>query len=332
MVARGQAGLESALHDVERLGGKAIASPTDAADPDAVEAAAQKVEDTFGPIDIWVNDAFTSVFSPFHEMTAADFKRVTEVTYLGYVYGTMSALRRMKPRDRGTSVQVGSVLAYRGIPLQSAYCAAKHAIQGFTESVRAELYHDKSNVWITMVQMPAVNTPQFSWIKSRLPRKAQPVPPMYQPEVAAEAVYWAAHHRKRQLFVGASTAIVLTGNKFLPGFGDYYLGRTGFDSQQYDGARDPDQPENLYHLADEDRDYGAHGAFDTRATSRSYELWASEHLGLVVVAALAWPRPRWPASPPCYTGAAGTLVFTTGVTRCEDAQLGETLSQLGSRI
>ncbi len=284
LVARGHAGLDGALRDVEQLGGKAIMIPTDVADADAVEAAAQKVEDTFGPIDIWVNDAFTSVFSPVHEMTPDDFKRVTEVTYLGYVYGTLAALKRMRPRDRGTIVQVGSALAYRGIPLQAAYCAGKHAIQGFTESLRAELYHYKSNVWITMVQMPAVNTPQFSWVKSRLPRKAQPVPPIYQPEVAAEAIYWAAHHRKRQMFVGGSTAIVLTGNKFLPGFGDFYLGRTGFDSQQYDGARDPNQPENLYQPADDNRDYGAHGNFDSRATSKSYELWASEHLGLVVAA------------------------------------------------
>ena len=286
LIARGHAGLEGALHDVRALGGEGIILPVDVADPNAVDDAAQKVEDTFGPIDIWVNDAFTSIFSPFSEISPQDYKRVTEVSYLGFVYGTMAALKRMKPRDRGTIVQVGSALAYRGIPLQSAYCGAKHAIQGFTESLRTELYHDKSNVWITMAQMPAVNTPQFSWVKSKLPRKAQPVPPIYQPEVAAEAVYWLAHHHKRQMFVGGSTAIVVTGNKFFPGIGDHYLARTGFDSQQYDGHRDPNQPENLYHPADQNKDYGAHGAFDDRAIDKSYELWASEHLIPIVGAAV----------------------------------------------
>ena len=286
LIARGEAGLQGAKDDVERLGGKAIILPTDIADPEAVEKAAQKIEETFGPIDIWVNVAFTSVFSEFMGITPDEFKRVTEVAYLGYVYATRAALKRMLPRDRGTIVQVGSALAYRGIPLQSAYCGAKHAIQGFTESVRAELLHNKSNVWITMLQMPAVNTPQFSWVLSKLPRKAQPVPPIYQPEVPARAVYWAAHHRKRQMFVGLSTAIVVNGNKFFPWLGDLYLARTGFDSQQYDGHRDPDAPVNLWEPADKTKDYGAHGAFDDRSEDRSRELWASEHLGLVVGAGL----------------------------------------------
>ncbi len=194
LLARGHAGLEGAKADVEKLGGKALIIPTDVADADQVEAAASQVEEIFGPIDIWINVAMASVFSPFKEMKPEEFKRVTEVTYLGQVYGTMAALHRMLPRDKGRIIQVGSALAYRGIPLQSAYCGSKHAIQGFTESVRCELIHDKSNVKITMVQLPAVNTPQFSWVKSRLPDKAQPVPPIYQPEVIADAVSYVTDH------------------------------------------------------------------------------------------------------------------------------------------
>src|ERR687886_2704359 len=202
LISRGRVGLEGAKKEVESFGGKALVLPTDVADAGAVEAAAQKVEEEFGPIDIWVNNAMVSVFSPVKEMTPEEFKRVTEVTYLGYVHGTLAALRRMLPRDRGTILQVGSALCYRGIPLQAAYCAAKHAIQGFTESLRCELIHDRSNVKITMVQMPALNTPQFAWSKSRMPRKAQPVPPIYQPEVAADAIVWAAHHERPELYVG----------------------------------------------------------------------------------------------------------------------------------
>ena len=205
LLARGEAGLEGARRDVEAAGGRALAIPTDVADPEAVEAAAERIERELGPIDVWVNNAMVSVFSPFKEMEAAEFRRTTEVTYLGQVYGTMAALKRMLPRDRGTVVHVGSALAYRGIPLQSAYCGAKHAIQGFTESVRAELLHDGSNVRITMVQMPALNTPQFGWVKSRLPHQAQPVPPIYQPEVAAGAIFHAAYHYRPEWFVGAST-------------------------------------------------------------------------------------------------------------------------------
>src|SRR5437867_1380144 len=204
LLARGHAGLEGARRDVEELGGKALVLPTDVADPEQVETAAARVEEAFGPIDIWVNDAMTSVFSPFKEMTPEEYKRVTEVTYLGTVYGTLAALRRMLPRDQGRIIQIGSALAYRGIPLQSAYCGAKHAIQGFTESVRSELIHDKSNVKITMLQMPALNTPQFEWVKSRLPYQAQPVPPIYQPEVAAEFIYCAAHYYCREMYVGGS--------------------------------------------------------------------------------------------------------------------------------
>ncbi len=228
-----------------------------------------------GPIDVWVNDAMTSVFAPFKEITAKEFKRVTEVTYLGFVYGTLAALKRMLPRNRGTIVQVGSALAYRGIPLQSAYCGAKHAILGFTESVRCELIHDHSNVWVTMVQMPALNTPQFGWVKSRLPRKPQPVPPIYEPEVAAKAIYFAAHTRRRQVYVGIPTVVAIEGNKVLPGLGDRYLGETGYDSQMTDQPADPNRPDNLW--APLPGDYGAHGTFGPRAHKRSVQLWATMH-------------------------------------------------------
>jgi NAD(P)-dependent dehydrogenase (short-subunit alcohol dehydrogenase family) len=277
LVARGHEGLEGARQDVERAGGKALVIPTDVSNPDQVEAAAQKVEETFGPIDIWINDAMASVFSPVREMTPEEFKRVTEVTYLGYVYGTMAALRRMLPHNQGRIIQIGSALAYRGIPLQAAYCGAKHAIQGFTESLRTELIHDKSNVKITMVQLPAVNTPQFSWVKSRLPHKAQPVPPIYQPEVIADAVTWVADHYRRQLFVGLSTVIVIQANKIVPAIGDWYLGKTGFKSQQTNEPENPNRPNNLYGPVDENRDHGAHGSFDERAIQKSWQLWADTH-------------------------------------------------------
>ena len=212
LLARGPDGLEAARIEVEDAGGRALVLPTDVADADAVEAAASAVEQTFGPIDIWINNAMVSVFSPVREMTAAEFRRVTEVTYLGIVHGTLAALRRMLSRDRGTIVQVGSALAYRGTPLQSAYCGAKHAVQGFTESLRSELLHDGSRVRVTMVQLPALNTPQFSWVKSRLPREPQPVPPIFQPEVAARAIYWSAHHHRRELSIGLPTVAAIWGN------------------------------------------------------------------------------------------------------------------------
>src|SRR5437763_7977482 len=232
LVARGHEGLEGARRDVEELGGKALVLPTDVAEASQVEAAAARVEQTFGPIAIWINDAMTTVFSPAKEMTSEEYQRVTEVTYLGTVYGTLAALHRMLPRNLGKIIQIGSALAYRGIPLQSAYCGAKHAIQGFTESVRSELIHDRSNIKITMVQLPAVNTPQLGWVKSRLPHKAQPVPPIYQPEMIADAVTWVADHYRRQLFIGGSTVIVIQGDKLAPGFGAWYVGKTGYTAQQ----------------------------------------------------------------------------------------------------
>jgi NAD(P)-dependent dehydrogenase (short-subunit alcohol dehydrogenase family) len=284
LLARGEAGLEGAKREVEAAGGRALAIPADVADPAAVEAAAERIERELGPIAVWVNDAMVSVFSPFKEMTAEEFRRVTEVTYLGQVYGTMAALKRMLPRDRGAVVNVGSALAYRGIPLQSAYCGAKHAIQGFTESVRCELLHDGSNVTISMVQMPALNTPQFGWVKSRLPHTGQPVPPIYQPEVAAEAIYHAAYHYRREWYVGLSTCIAIIGNKLAPSVGDWYLARTGFASQQTNEPRDPQQPNNLWQPVDEEHDHGAHGTFGDKAKSRSMQLWATQRRGVLAAA------------------------------------------------
>lgn len=278
LLARGEAGLAGAVTEIEEAGGTAIWIPTDVSDPDAVEAAANTVEEKLGPIDVWVNAAFTSIFAPFAEITAAEYARATEVSYLGYVYGTMAAIRRMTTRDRGTIVQVGSALAYRGIPLQSAYCGAKHAIQGFNESLRCELLHDHSGIKTTMVQMPAVNTTQFSWVMSRLPNQAQPVPPIYQPEVAARGVLWAADHpERREYWVGASTAATLIGNAVLPGVLDRILARTGYKSQQTSQPRSPHQPENLWQPADLYVDFGSHGIFDSRSISRSQQLWASHH-------------------------------------------------------
>jgi NAD(P)-dependent dehydrogenase (short-subunit alcohol dehydrogenase family) len=297
LIARGQDGLEGAAREVESFGGRALVLPVDVADAGAVYAAAERVERELGPIDIWVNDAMTSVFSPIKEMTPEEFKRVTEVTYLGYVYGTLAALKFMLPRDRGTIVHVGSALAYRSIPLQAAYCASKHAVLGFYASLRTELIHDRSNVRTTMVQMPALNTPQFGWVRSRLPRKAQPVPPIYQPEVAARLIYHAAHHpEKREYYASWSVLKAIFGNKLAPGYADRYLAKHGYDAQQYDGAADPTRADNLYEpLAG---DHGAHGAFDERAKSWSVEAWLEENarkvavgLGLGVLGA-AWTLGR----------------------------------------
>ncbi|MBG0561725.1 SDR family oxidoreductase [Actinoplanes aureus] len=284
LLARGEEGLEGAADDVRRAGGTALPLEVDVADFAAVDAAADRIEKELGPIELWVNNAFSSVFAPFAEIEMDEFARTTEVTYLGYVHGTRAALSRMQPRDRGAIVQVGSALAYRGIPLQSAYCGAKHAVQGFTESLRVELLHERSNVHVTMVQMPAVNTPQFRWVLSRLGRNAQPVPPIYQPEVAARAVLYAADHpRRREYWVGGSTALTLAANAVAPGLLDRYLARSGYDGQQTDERRDPDQPANLWSPADGPggRDAGAHGAFDEDAKSRSLQLWASQHHGLL---------------------------------------------------
>src|SRR5215471_17802421 len=264
LIARGEAGLGGAAHEVEQAGGRALAVSADVADCEQVTEAARQIEERLGPIDIWVNVAFTSVFAPFTEIAAEEFRRVTEVSYLGFVHGTMAALSRMRPRGRGTIVQVGSALGERSIPLQSAYCGAKHAINGFTSSLRCELLHEGSGVQVTVVQMPAVNTPQFSWVRSRLPRHPQPVPPIYQPEVAARAVVFAADHPgRKQYWVGMSTTATILANRVAPALLDRYLARTGYGSQQTAQPAEPGRPDNLVQPVDgtPGHDHGPRGAF-----------------------------------------------------------------------
>lgn len=288
LLARGRAGLEAAAAEVRAEDVRALPIEVDMSEVEAVEAAAARIEEELGPIDVWVNDAFATIFAPFEEIEPEEFARATSVTYLGYVNGTRAALRRMRPRDHGVIVQVGSALAYRGIPLQSAYCGAKHAVQGFHDSLRAELMHQGSGVRVTMVQMPAVNTPQFRWGLSRLPRQAQPVPPIYQPEVAARAVLHAADHPgRREWWVGTSTALTIAANAVVPGLLDRYLARTGVKSQQTQEPRPPDQPNNLWEPVDADQDHGCHGAFDDRSHDRSPQLWATQHRGVVALGAVA---------------------------------------------
>ena len=289
LLARSRDGLAGAADDVERLGGRALAIPTDVSDDHQVEDAAERVEQELGPIDIWVNNAMVSVLSPALQMTPAEYRRVTDVTYLGYVYGTLAALRRMVPRDRGVVMQIGSALAYRSIPLQSAYCAAKHAVQGFTESLRSELIHDGSRVRLTSLQLPAVNTPQFSWIKTRMPRHPQPVPPIYQPEVIARSAYWAAHHPRRDFAVGLPTVKAIIGDKFIPGWLDHYLAAIGYESQQTREPVRPGRPDNLY--APLRGDYGARGEFSHRALDFSVQAWLNRYRGWLALGGLglaAW--------------------------------------------
>jgi NAD(P)-dependent dehydrogenase (short-subunit alcohol dehydrogenase family) len=287
LVARGRAGLDAAARDVAELGGHPLVQEADTADPQQVEAAADAAEDAFGPIDIWINCAFTGVFAPFDDIPPDEFKRVTEVTYLGFVNGTRTALGRMLPRDHGTIVQVGSALGERAIPLQSAYCGAKHAVNGFTSSVRVELLHRHSGVHITIAQMPAVNTPQFSWVRSRLPRHPQPVPPIYQPEVAARGILYAADHPKRkQYYIGASTQATVWANRLAPALLDRYLARTGFDAQQTDKPAER-RPDNLFSPADAPpgADYGAHGEFDDLSHPRSWQAALARHPAMATAAA-----------------------------------------------
>ena len=282
LIARGTEALDAACKEVESLGGRSFAIPADVADSGQIENAAAQFETKFGPIDVWINNAMTTVFSPFREITAEEFKRATEVTYLGTVYGTMCALRRMIPRNRGVIVQVGSALAYRSIPLQAPYCGAKHAIRGFTDSVRSELIHDGSNVHITMVQLPALNTPQFSWCRTRLPNHPQPVHPIFQPEVAAEAIVWAAHNRRREVNVGASTDKAIWANKFAPGTLDWYLARNGYDAQQTSQPVDPNRRDNLFEPVPGDP--GTHGIFDDKASGHSAQAWGTTHRGWIGMA------------------------------------------------
>jgi NAD(P)-dependent dehydrogenase (short-subunit alcohol dehydrogenase family) len=285
VLARGPDGLEATRRELESLGARVLALPTDVADARAVEYAAEEIERSLGPIDVWVNNAMTSVFSPVRELEAEEVRRVTDVTYLGTVNGTLSALKRMLPRDRGVIIQVGSALAYRAIPLQAAYCGAKHAIVGFTESLRTELLHDDSAVQVCNVHLPAMNTPQFDWVKSRLPNEAQPVPPIYQPEVAARAIAHVAEHPRREMLVALPTWKAVLGDKVAPGALDHYLARNGFESQQTDEPRDPADPNNLWDPVP--GDHGARGRFGDRSTDRSPMLWVSMHRELLAAAGAA---------------------------------------------
>ena len=282
LLARGEERLLAAAAEIDGL-----AIPTDVAEHERVEAAAERVESELGEIDVWVNSAMATIFARVADVEPAEYERATRVTYLGTVWGTMAALRRMLPRDRGTIVQVGSALAYRGIPLQAAYCGAKHAIQGFCDSLRAELLHDRSRVRVTMVQLPAMNTPQFDWVKSRLRNRAQPVPPIYEPEVAANAIEWASRHDRREIYVGFSTDTAIIGNKAAPGLGDWYLARHGYESQQTSEPEDPSRPNNLWDPVDDERDFGAHGRFGSRARPGSIQTWLTEHRVATIAGALA---------------------------------------------
>lgn len=283
LLARSEEQLQATKKEVEDLGGQALTIQCDVADHLAVEYAADVVEREMGEIDVWVNNAMASVFAPFKEISPEEFKRVTEVTYLGTIYGTKSALKRMLPRDRGSIVFVGSALAYRGIPLQSAYCGAKHGIQGFYDSLRSELMHDGSNIKTTMVQLPGVNTTQFGWVLSRLPNKPKPMGKVYQPEVAARAIVYAATINRREIFVGFPTFQAIIGNKFFPWLGDYVLSKKGYKGQQTAEPASPDRQNNVWEPVHEDR--GAHGGFDKNAKRTSLTLWAS--MNREVVRALA---------------------------------------------
>jgi NAD(P)-dependent dehydrogenase (short-subunit alcohol dehydrogenase family) len=285
LIARGRDGLEGAKREVEAAGGEAIVLPLDVSDHDAVDQAASEVERAFGPIDVWVNNAMVSVFAEFVNIEPDEFEQVTRVTYLGYANGTRSALRRMLPRDRGVVVQVGSALAERSIPLQSAYCAAKHAIEGLTESVSVELLHKGSNVRIPLVQLPAVNTPQFEWSLSKMPRKPMPVPPIYQPEVVANAIVHAAMHPRKEMWVGGRNALGIMANRLVPGLLDHYLARAGYRAQMTAEPDPGDRPSNLWKALP--GDHGAHGRFDDRARAVSPQLWLTEHRGIVGAALIA---------------------------------------------
>jgi NAD(P)-dependent dehydrogenase (short-subunit alcohol dehydrogenase family) len=277
LLARGRAGLDAAAREVRELGGEALVVVCDVSDAEQVEAAAEEIEQHWGPIDIWVNNAMTAILAEVKDTTAEEFRRVTEVTYLGSVHGAQAALRRMLPRDRGTIVQVGSALAHRGIPLQATYCGAKHALQGFFEALRCELRHHGSHVHLTMVQMPGMNTTQFGWVRVRVPDQPQPVAPIYQPEVAARAIHYAAHHKRREMWVGISTAYTILGNRMAPWLAEWYLAKTGFKGQQTDQPVSPGRRDYLFSPVDERRDHGSHGDFDDRAHGRSPQAWASRH-------------------------------------------------------
>ena len=284
LIGRGRPGLEGARREVEERGGEALVLPADVADPAAVDAAASAVEEAFGPIDVWVNNAMVTIYAEFTDIEPDEFERATHVTYLGTVWGTRAALRRMLPRDRGAIVQVCSALGYRGIPLQSAYCGAKHAVKGFTESVVTELLHNDSKVHVGMVQLPGLNTPQFTWGRTKLRRQTQPVPPIYQPELAADAIHFCAHSKRREIFVGAPTVRTILAEKLAPRLVDHYLARRGYDAQQTDQPLDPEGHDNLFEPVEEDR--GAHGPFHDEARARSVQYLIAKHRGLVVLGGL----------------------------------------------
>ena len=283
LIARGADGLEAARREVETLGGRALVLTADVADADQVEAAAARAEAELGPIDIWVNNAFAGMFSRFVDMTPEEFRRVTEVTYFGQIHGTRAALKRMLPRGRGSIVLVGSALAYRGIPLQSAYCAAKHALQGFQDSLRAELMHDHSGINLVMVQLSAVNTPQFDWVRTRLSGRPKPMGPPYQPEVAARAIWFAAHSRRKEVVVGVTALEAIVGDKLASPLLDRYLARNGVEGQHDDTPVGPERRDNLFEPVP--GDHGAHGRFDAQARSHAPQLWASRHRGWIAAAA-----------------------------------------------
>ena len=283
LIARGWAGLDAARREAEQRGVRAITVVADVADAQQMLDAADRAEAELGPIDVWVNNAMASVFAPFWEVEPDEFRRVTEVTYHGQVNGTRAALRHMRPRDRGVIVSVGSALAYRSIPLQSAYCGAKSAIVGFTDSLRAELMHEGSGIQLTAVHLPAINTPQFRWVRSRLPREAQPVPPIFQPELAAEAVVWASDNPRREIHLASPAAGAILGQKLAPGLMDRYVVST-WEGQMIEEPLDTGRPDNLYEPVDTERDYGAHGEFDDRALETSGYWWFERNRGWVTAA------------------------------------------------
>ncbi|HLY48490.1 MAG TPA: SDR family oxidoreductase [Solirubrobacteraceae bacterium] len=280
LIARGRKGLEAAAQEVREAGGEALVLPVDVANYDQVEAAASSVEDAFGPIDVWVNDAMVTVYAEFLDIEPDEFRRATEVSYLGMVWGTRAALKRMVKRDRGSLVQVCSAMSYRGIPLQSPYCGAKHACKGFTESIITELLHNKSKVQVSMVQLPGLNTTQFTWGRTKLPKQTMPVPPIYQPEVAADAIHYAAHHKRRQIYVGIPTVMNILGERVAPWLLDRFLAKTGYNSQMTDHELEPRGHDNLFEPVDEDR--GAHGPFDEQAHSVSPQLELAKRRGAVI--------------------------------------------------
>jgi NAD(P)-dependent dehydrogenase (short-subunit alcohol dehydrogenase family) len=275
LVARNREALEAAAREVREAGGEALVLPADVADPEAVEGVAAAAEERLGPIDVWINVAMTTVFAFFEDVEPEEFRRATDVTYHGSVWGLRTALRRMLPRDRGTIVQVGSALAYRGIPLQAPYCGAKHAVQGVFESLRTELRHKGSNVHLTTVHLPGVNTPQFEHCRDKFGKRSQPVAPIYQPEVAAEAIHWAAHHKRREVYVGGSTVYTIWGNKVAPWLAEIYLAKTGVNGQLSGVDTPADRPDNLFAVVAGDP--GAHGPYDDGAHGRSVQAWATRH-------------------------------------------------------